>query len=171
MTAETLLDLYSSISDQGIKIWLDGGWGVDALLGKQTRVHTDVDFVVEEQNLPKLEELLNSLGWGRILRDDTREWNFMLGDNKGNEIDIHIINLDKKGNGIYGPAENEEMYPASSLEGRGSIYGKKVNCLTAEYQIISHTGYTLKEKDFKDVSLLCQKFGIAMPPEYDSFKS
>jgi len=32
----------------GIEIWLDGGWGVDALLGEQTRPHKDLDIVVEQ---------------------------------------------------------------------------------------------------------------------------
>jgi len=32
----------------GIEIWLDGGWGVDALLGEQTRPHEDLDIVVEQ---------------------------------------------------------------------------------------------------------------------------
>jgi len=29
---------------------------------------------------------------------------------------------------------------------------------------------TLKEKDFRDVSALCSKFGIELPAEYERFK-
>jgi hypothetical protein len=32
-----------------------------------------------------------------------------------------------------------------------------------------HSGYELKDKDFKDVSALCQKFGIELPQEYTKF--
>ena len=30
------LDLFDEL---GVKIWIDGGWGVDALLGESTRAH------------------------------------------------------------------------------------------------------------------------------------
>ena len=33
-----------------------------------------------------------------------------------------------------------------------------------------HSGYELKEKDFKDVSALCKKFGIELPEEFAHFK-
>ncbi|WP_423201786.1 nucleotidyltransferase domain-containing protein [Edaphobacter modestus] len=31
--------MYRRLGSSGIEIWIDGGWGVDALLGHQTRVH------------------------------------------------------------------------------------------------------------------------------------
>ncbi len=33
--------------DAEIKVFLDGGWGVDALLGYQSRAHNDIDIFVE----------------------------------------------------------------------------------------------------------------------------
>jgi hypothetical protein len=33
-----------------------------------------------------------------------------------------------------------------------------------------HSGYELKEKDFTDVSALCEKFGLELPQEYVSFQ-
>ena len=35
--------------DAEIKVFLDGGWGVDALLGHQSRVHNDIYIVVEKK--------------------------------------------------------------------------------------------------------------------------
>jgi hypothetical protein len=29
-------------------IWLDGGWGVDALVGEQTREHEDLNLIVRD---------------------------------------------------------------------------------------------------------------------------
>jgi hypothetical protein len=43
MTAEDALAPYDLFRSQGITVWLDGGWGVDALLGRQTRPHSDLD--------------------------------------------------------------------------------------------------------------------------------
>src|SRR4051794_21469752 len=31
----------------GVRCWLAGGWGVDALVGRQTRVHRDLDLVLD----------------------------------------------------------------------------------------------------------------------------
>jgi lincosamide nucleotidyltransferase A/C/D/E len=45
---EDVLDLYSKLDRIGIKIWLDGGWGVDALLCKQTRLHSDLDIIIQQ---------------------------------------------------------------------------------------------------------------------------
>ena len=36
--------------DAEIKVFLDGGWGVDALLGHQSRSHNDIDIFVEKKD-------------------------------------------------------------------------------------------------------------------------
>jgi lincosamide nucleotidyltransferase A/C/D/E len=38
----------------GIEIWVDGGWGVDALLGEQTRPHKDLDIAIQQKDVPQL---------------------------------------------------------------------------------------------------------------------
>lgn len=163
---EDVLELYSFLKQSQIKIWLDGGWGVDALLGLETRLHQDLDIVIQQKDLSSCRQILESRGYRGILRDDTCAWNFVLGDNAGHEVDVHVIAIDDNGNGIYGPVERGIFYPAESLTGIGSINGIEVNCLTAEYQVQSHTGYKLKDKDFKDVFALCEKFNIPLPKEY-----
>lgn len=42
-------EILSWAYNNNIEIWLDGGWGVDALLGKETRQHNDIDLFVEEK--------------------------------------------------------------------------------------------------------------------------
>ena len=46
-------EILSWAYNNNIEIWLDGGWGVDALLGKETRQHNDIDLFVEEKNYNK----------------------------------------------------------------------------------------------------------------------
>ncbi|WP_445256543.1 nucleotidyltransferase domain-containing protein [Nocardioides aurantiacus] len=48
MELQDLVDLLDALDDLGAAYWLDGGWGVDALLGDQTRPHGDVDLVCTE---------------------------------------------------------------------------------------------------------------------------
>ena len=169
MTGADVVSLYSELENLGIVIWIDGGWGVDALLGEQTRPHNDLDITIQQRDVAKLCGLLQSRGYREIKLEEARPWNFVLADADGREIDFHVIVIDDKGDGIYGPPENHEMYPAASLTGTGSILGQAVRCISAEWMVKFHSGYKLKEKDFLDVSALCEKFGIPLPEAFDQF--
>ena len=169
MTSKDVIDFYTQMENMGVEICVEGGWGVDALLGEQTRPHKDLDTAIQLKDVPKLRELLEAQGYKDIKLEDARPHNFVLGDDKGHEIDVHVIVLDEKGNGIYGPAENGEMYPSAALSGNGTIDNRAVRCISPEWMVKFHSGYELKDKDFKDVSALCQKFGIELPQEYTKF--
>lgn len=167
MNASNLVTLYEEFIQKGIDIWLDGGWGVDALLGEQTRQHSDVDIVVQEKDVSRIRDILESKGYKDLKKDDTRAWNFALVDKNGNEVDVHVINFDKDGNGIYGPAENGEFYPPYAFKGEGIVLELPIKCMSAEYQVQNHnTGYSLRDRDIKDISALCKKFGLPYPEEY-----
>lgn len=170
MTSVDVIDLYATLENLGVEIWIDGGWCVDALLGEQSRPHRDLDITIQQKDIPKLRQLLCGRGYKDIKLEHARAWNFVLGDEEGREIDVHVIVLDDKGNGVYGPPEKGEMYPAASLTGIGMIEGRTVRCISPEWMVKFHSGYELKDKDFRDVSALCGKFGIDLPPAYALFK-
>ena len=164
-----VISFYEMCLKNAIPIWIDGGWGVDALLGYQSRLHNDLDIAIQEKDVSKLRELLQRKGYQEIKLDIARPHNFVLGDERGHEIDIHVIVLDSQGNGIYGPIDNGEMYPADSLTGTGMIAGRNVRCISPEWMVKFHSGYEPKEKDFKDVAALCEKFAIQLPEAYLKF--
>ncbi len=164
MTANDVVAFCRALDRRGVSIWIDGGWGVDALLEKQTRPHDDLDIVVEEKDVPAVRGLLAEWGYGDVPRDDTRPWNFVMGDGKGHEVDFHVVVIDGGGDGVYGPGHF--VYPKAALAGIGSIAGRQVNCIAPEFMVRFHTGYPLREKDFHDVWALCQRFGLEMPGEY-----
>jgi lincosamide nucleotidyltransferase A/C/D/E len=170
VTSVDVVDFYISVTQLGIEVWIDGGWGVDALLGEQTRPHKDLDIAIQQKDVPALRQLLQARGYTDIKLGDARPWNFVLGDENGREIDAHVIVLDDRGNGIYGPTEKGEMYPAASLTGTGTIERQAVRCISPEWTVMFHSGYDLEDKDFRDVSALCKKFGIDLPVVYERFK-
>jgi len=155
MTSTDVIDFYTTLENLGIEMWVDGGWGVDALLGKQTRPHKDLDIAIQQKDVPKLRALLEVRGYKEIKLEEAQPWNFVLGDDKDHEIDVHVIVFDDQGNGLYGPVEKGIMYPAASLTGSGVIEGHAVKCISPEWMVKFHSGYELKDKDFKDVSALC----------------
>jgi lincosamide nucleotidyltransferase A/C/D/E len=63
MTAEDVVRLYRLFAQHAIEVWLDGGWCVDALLGRQTRPHADLDIAVRHANVPMLRRLLLTRGY------------------------------------------------------------------------------------------------------------
>ena len=54
MPPASLVELLRLFEGANIPVWLDGGWGVDALLRRQSRRHQDVDIILPVGDVPKL---------------------------------------------------------------------------------------------------------------------
>lgn len=169
MSLRDVVDFLSLTDELGIRIWLIGGWAVDAYLGAQSRPHADLDIVVEERDAPALVRALRLRGYTDVPRDDTRPENFALGDGAGREIDFHLVVLDDEGNGIYGPLHNGLMFPAEALTGSAMIGGHPVSCATPSWLVQSHTGYPVDADDWADVSALCRRFDLPIPVDYSAY--
>jgi lincosamide nucleotidyltransferase A/C/D/E len=164
MSGDVVVQLMQIFDQHGIGVIVDGGWGVDALLGEQTRSHGDLDIAVQHKDVPKLRALLEARGYRDVPRDDTRECNFVMGDDQAHEVDFHSYSFDAHGKLVFGVE-----YPFDSLTGTGSIQGYPVKCISADWMVKFHSGYELDENDYRDVSALCERFDIALPAEYESF--
>ena len=46
-------EILEMLSEASVKVFLDGGWGVDALIGRETRIHNDIDLFVESHTVWK----------------------------------------------------------------------------------------------------------------------
>src|SRR5882724_4299929 len=148
MTPIDVIDVYTSLENLGIEIWVDGGWGVDALLGEQTRPHKDLDIAIQQKDVPKLRELLEARGYKDIKLEEAQPWNFVLGDDKDHEIDVHVIVFDDNRNGLYGPVEKGIMYPAASLTGSGAIDGH-----TVKWVVLENNNEHLKQRSAEGLPL------------------
>lgn len=179
MSAEDAVGVISELKKLDIKVILDGGWGIDALLEKETREHSDLDFLVEKKDLEKLNKYLTDNNYEQT--DNFNKWWHKSFENEKLVIDIHVIEIDEVGKAIYGPRIRDDfpfpgIFPAYALKGLGKINGFEVNCLTAEYRVLCQTRALLNlmpdnykhkpdKKDYKDLEKLCQKFSIKMPEE------
>src|SRR5882724_1951215 len=162
MTADALIELLAWIRGAGIQVWLDGGWGVDALLETQTRPHKDVDVIVGLADTAPLTRLLERHGYRE--KDGSRPENFVMRDDLGSEIDVHVVEFDAEGNGNY-RMENGEIwvFPARGFSGSGQVKGVEIRCLSPEVAVACHaSGYTPKEKDFADMERLERRFGVEL---------
>ena len=64
---EELLRVCTALNDERVPYWVAGGWGLDALVGCQTRRHRDLDLVVHpfHEHLAQVASLLTRLGYER----------------------------------------------------------------------------------------------------------
>ena len=145
-----------------IDIWLDGGWGVDALLGEETRSHNDIDLFVEEKNGKTFIEILKEKGFTEVIEAYTTTDHTVWKDDKDRIIDLHVFEFNEQGDLVF----EGESYPSNVFSGIGKIGNKVVKCIDAENQVLFHLGYEHDENDVHDVRLLCERFNIPIPNEY-----
>ncbi len=181
MNAQDVLELYTLLQEHGVQIWIDGGWGIDALLEQQTRPHKDLDAFVAFDDLSTMTMVLSQRGFilkeiwgenrwlrheGHVLLIGTGETGgevataFVLKDAHGCEIDVHVLHVDERGCGT--PAwDCSVTFSLDALKGQGIIAGSPVQCLSAAMHMRTHTGYQLQDKDIQDLRLLRKRFAIS----------
>jgi lincosamide nucleotidyltransferase A/C/D/E len=162
MDVPSLLEVVDRLERDGIDVWLDGGWGVDALLERETREHDDLDVVAELRHSGRIIELLGALGYELV--DGAPPVSFVLVDTIGRQVDVHPLTFAADGDGIYRMRDGGTwVYPAECFAGTGSVAGRAVRCLTPEVQVLVHAGYELTEKDYRELYLLRDRFGVELP--------
>jgi lincosamide nucleotidyltransferase A/C/D/E len=172
--AEDVIRICQRLLANGIRVWLSGGWGIDALLRQQTRPHKDLDVIMLLDDVVRMRELLSRAGyalkelwsenrWVADARGIETATAFVLQDAEGREIDAHAIRLDEQGNGV--PAWEGEglVFERQDLAGEGMIAGFSVRCLAPEMQALCHTGYQLPDQQLRDLELLRERFGVEHP--------
>lgn len=167
MTAESAVELLTALRAGGVDLCLGGGWAVDALLGEQTREHSDLDLWLPAAELEPLTLAVAGLGVDRLLpvRGD-RPWNFVLHDGGRRRVDLHLYEPLPAGRVHYGSVTDPHVFPAAALEAAGVIGGVTVRCEAPEWAVRWHTGYPPRAVDRHDVRLLCTSFGLDLPEVY-----
>jgi len=156
------IEIITYAEENGINIWLDGGWGVDALLEEETRTHNDIDLFVEENNGKKFIDIIKEKGFAEIKEAYTTPSHTVWKDTKDRIIDLHIFKFNEQGNIVF----EGETYTSNVFSGIGKIGNKMVRCIDAKNQVLFHLGYDYDENDIHDVKLLCERFNIPVPSEF-----
>ena len=159
MTRQDAIRIYQLLATHGIKVWVDGGFCVDALVGRATREHSDLDIAVERGDAERLCAVLATDGFSRLSREDSSAWSFVLSDGRRN-VDVHVFAYDESGKNVYGIE-----YPFGSLTGTGDIDGVKVACVAPEWMFRFKAAYPPTAKDIADLAALANHFGFAWQSE------
>jgi len=132
------------------------------VLGRQTREHDDLDLVVELDHASRINDLLDGLGYSQVAGAPPKS--FVMVDARGRQVDGHPVTFDAEGGGVYQMDDgNEWVYPSEGFKGRGSVDERPVRCLSPEVQVLVHAGYELTQKDYRELYLLRERFGVEPP--------
>jgi len=169
MGPREVLDVIEILERGGAPAWLVGGWGVDALVGRQTRKHPDVDVAVERRDLDQALESLEAAGFAVVQREILPNWMptmIVLRDAKRRWIELMVVDVPGPPPEDDGRPEGMRFRYTDASFTTGSLNGRRVRCLAAGTQLLFHTGYPPRDSDRHDVSLLTRTFALPTPDAY-----
>ncbi|MCU1371434.1 MAG: amino acid transporter [Ilumatobacteraceae bacterium] len=163
MEARDVIDIVLLFEQAGIDFWVEGGWGIDALLGMQNRDHGDLDLVVDAPRSDDARRILAEAGFEPIFEDPPGRCS--LQDHRDRIVDLGFAVADRYGdrwNLNRTTGRGEPDYPFDGFT-YGWIGGKKVPCIGPEAQVAHHLGYEVEDVDRFDVELLRERFDTSIP--------
>ena len=158
--AARVLEMLDLLATTGVSVWIAGGWGVDALIGRQTRRHYDLDLVISDSG-EEYRKVADALQHGGFHADEPElspglamplrcAWR----SDDGHSLEIMPVALQAPPfnvapTGVRTPAD---WSPFTS----GRIGGRTVPCLSLELQVALHeySGMPRREVDEADLELL-----------------
>lgn len=145
----TLLD---AAERHGIPLWLEGGWAIDARLGRITRAHEDIDIAFAAEHEAAYRDLIHMLGCDR---HEEMDYGFLSWRDD--------VLLDSEPCVLRDGEYNFEDFPGGScpMEKEGVIDGYRVRCLSWEALYVEFLGYMdevpqdqWRAKDFESLQLI-----------------
>jgi lincosamide nucleotidyltransferase A/C/D/E len=147
--AVTVTEILAVLYARNVPAWVAGGWGVDALAGRQTRRHYDLDLVVNgaDDSMQRMAEALSAAGFARGVSEHNpglpMPWRHFWRRDDGAGIEVMPVDL-------HAPPFTAESFAV------GMIAGRPVPCLSGATQLTLHSGYALREIDAQDIAVLLE---------------
>jgi len=138
--ADSVIQIIRLLEENGVPVWLDGGWGIDALLKMQKREHLDLDLIVPVDSLSTAESVLKEVGFSKNDSLTLMPTRFVLHNSDELEIDIRPVTLKPDSSAEHIDVDDNMksytfVYSAAGLSGVGLINGRIVHCTSAGEQV------------------------------------
>jgi lincosamide nucleotidyltransferase A/C/D/E len=158
MTAGDVVDIVRLLQGAEVQVWVAGGWGVDALVGRRTRRHEDVDLLVPREQSAAALEALSARGFApvrsSVVPAALLPERVILADPRGRTVDLHPVDLAPWLTETVAARLPDAPDPGGAAFAEGSLDGAPVPCLSRELQLAAHEGYEQRAVDARDVALL-----------------
>jgi lincosamide nucleotidyltransferase A/C/D/E len=142
----------TAMNEADVDVWVDGGWGVDALVGRESRRHKDLDLLVLVVDVQRAAAVLVELGFGHLAGPSPAGLYCDVADRR---VDISVVAPDGASREyVHETSHDTPRLAVEDLSGQGMIGGLRVRCLTASAQVRAHVGYEMTDKDEHDLQLL-----------------
>ena len=139
---------------RNLSFWLYGGWGIDALLKKETREHEDIDLLVEYCNRDYFREMLKTFS-DKIIEDKRER---LLFTKENAKCDIRFFERMVNGDIVLDLDRNDPLvypFPKNCVKDDciGELKNVKLRVVTWEFHYIATAGYKyyinipLRDKD------------------------
>jgi lincosamide nucleotidyltransferase A/C/D/E len=150
--ADEVFAVLSRLAEVQCRAWVAGGWGVDALAGRQTREHRDVDLAIDAAGEAAALAALAELGYA--IETDWRPARVELAASDSRWVDLHPVEFGPDGAGRQPAREGGHFeYPTACFI-TGRIAGHVVPCLSIDQQLRFREGYEPRETDRDDIAVL-----------------
>jgi lincosamide nucleotidyltransferase A/C/D/E len=147
-----VLDVLAALSALGCRFWLEGGWGVDALVGYRTRTHRDLDVDVDARCAEPALAAVAEMEY--TVETDWRPNRVELTAPGRGRVDLHPLLVDEDGSARQAALGGGfHVFPRSFFVG-GSLAGVPVPCVSVAAQRLFRTGYELRGIDRHDLAVL-----------------
>ena len=151
MPAEEVLAVVDWLEARGAVHVITGGWAVDALVGRATRPHRDLDVIVEAGACDGLARWLRGRGYEVAV-----DWLPIRVELRRGRcgVDLHPMEVDGRGDGVQAGFGTQVFEHRAADRTRGRIGGRRVVVATAARLMELHRGYEPRPEDLHDIALL-----------------
>ena len=160
-----VLEVAVALQEEGLKFWFAGGWGIDVLVGVQSRDHLDLDIVIEDcgRDEPTVCRALSKLGYVHRESRVGGIWMpsvFALSDQTGRRIELMEIDWERFASDSGLVASDQTGVSINTLResafAEGVIFDQKLPCISKRAQMLFHSNFTLNEKQRRDLDFLME---------------
>ena len=170
MKTDDVLTVLSALEAQDVPFAVAGGWGVDALLERQTRAHDDLDIVIDdyEHEVERAIGVLGAMGFHLVATHERRAWMpklSILHHDAGQRVELVSLNWQilAREFGPPGAVSADRESFEQRVFSRGLIGRRWVRCLSAEVQLLYHSSFELGPTLELDVKRLRDELGASLP--------
>lgn len=149
---DSFFEILNLLEELEIRYWVDGGWGVDVLIGRQTRAHRDVDINFDDAFTQVLLNALEAAGY--TITTDWRPCRIELHHPAHGYIDIHPLRLGEAGDAKQAAPDGGWYHFEADYFTTAVFEDRVIPCISAKAQRLFHSGYELSAKDEADIALL-----------------